>query len=127
MNCPKCVGELQEQTFGKDIVVHRCSTCGGLWCKPDMLLQMHGEWMSEAVLDSGDPRLGKALNEVDDIDCPECGIPLEKTFDDEQVHIWFETCAQCGGLFFDAGEVTDLKFNTFMDRIRALRRGPRPD
>ena len=127
MNCPKCVGELQQQRFGPDIVVHRCSTCSGLWCKPDMLLQMKREWMSEAVLDSGDPRLGKELDELGDIDCPECGISLDKTYDDEQVHIWFETCSRCGGLFFDAGEFTDLKFNTFLDRIRGIRRGPRPD
>jgi len=126
MECPKCPGTLQEKTYGRKIKIHRCSACGGLWCKPDTLLEMKREWMSEAVLDSGDPRLGQQLNRLDDINCPECGVKMDKTFDDKQVHIWYETCSACDGLFLDAGEFSDLKYDTFMDRLRDLVRGRRP-
>lgn len=125
MNCPKCPGTLEPKTYGRKITVHRCSDCGGLFCKPDVLLEMKKEWMSDAVLDSGNPRMGKALDKVGDINCPNCNVPMEKTADERQTHIWFETCPNCSGVFLDAGEFTDLKYDTFMDRIRGLVRGRR--
>ena len=60
------------------------------------------------------------------LECPECGVEMEKTADEKQTHIWYENCGQCGGVFLDAGEFTDLKYDTFMDRIRDLVRGRRP-
>ena len=114
------------KTYGKKILVQRCEDCGGLFCKPDVLLEMKREWMSEIVLDSGDARLGGKLNEVDDINCPECGVGMDKTYDPHQKHIWFEQCEQCEGMYFDAGEFSDLKYDTFIDRIRDLLRGERP-
>ena len=48
MRCPKCPGTLEQKTYGRKITVHRCSDCGGLWCKPEVLLEMKREWMSEA-------------------------------------------------------------------------------
>jgi len=126
MRCPKCPGSLEQKTYGRKITVHRCSDCGGLWCKPEVLLEMKREWMSEAVLDSGDPKLGQALNKLDDIKCPECAAPMDKRSDERQTHIWYESCGSCGGIFLDAGEFTDLKYDTFMDRLRDLVRGRRP-
>ena len=77
MQCPKCPGTLEEKTYGRKISIHRCTDCGGLWCKPDVLLEMKKEWMSEAVLDSGDPKLGDALDKLDNIKCPEDGCEGE--------------------------------------------------
>ena len=125
MQCPKCPGTLEPRTYGRKITVHRCTECGGLWCKPEPLLEMKREWMSEAVLDSGDPKLGKALNQIEDIKCPEDGSLMEKTADDRQTHIWYESCPPCDGMFFDAGEFTDLKYDTLMDRVRDFVRGRR--
>jgi Zn-finger nucleic acid-binding protein len=126
MDCPKCPGTLEPKTYGRKITLHRCSDCGGLFCKPEVLLEMKKEWMSEAVLDAGDPRMGKALDRLDNINCPQCGILMDKTSDPRQTHIWYETCGQCGSMFFDAGEFTDLKYDTLMDRLRGLVRGKRP-
>ena len=127
MNCPKCPGEMITQTYGKKILIKQCDTCGGLFCKPEVLLEMKREWMSDIVLDTGDPRLGSRLNELGDIQCPECAVPMEKTFDAQQKHIWFESCTQCEGMYFDAGEFSDLKYDTFLDRIRDYITGARPD
>lgn len=126
MQCPKCPGTLEKRTYGRKITVHRCNECGGLWCKPEVLIEMKREWMSEAVLDAGDPRLGKQLDKLGDIECPECAVAMDKSHDERQIHIWYERCPQCGGLFFDAGEFTDLKYDTLMDRLRGLVRGQRP-
>lgn len=127
MECPKCPGALEKKTYGRKITVHRCSACGGLWCNPEVLLEMRREWMAEVVLDSGDPRLGQALDKLDDIRCPECDLKMDKTADEKQTHIWFESCPDGHGIFLDAGEFTDLKYDTFMDRIRGALRGKRPN
>jgi Zn-finger nucleic acid-binding protein len=126
MECPKCPGTLETKTYGRKITLQRCSDCGGLWCKPEVLLEMKREWMSEAVLDAGDPRRGRELNKLDDIHCPSCDVLMDKTSDSRQTHIWYESCPQCGNLFFDAGEFTDLKYDTLMDRLRDVVRGKRP-
>lgn len=126
MRCPKCPGTLEPKTYGRKITIHRCSDCGGLLCKPETLLEMKREWMSEAVLDAGDPRMGKALDKLGDIKCPECDTVMDKTADERQTHIWYESCPSCSNIFLDAGEFTDLKYDTLMDRLRGIVRGKRP-
>jgi ribosomal protein L37AE/L43A len=118
---------MEIKTYGRKITLHQCNECGGLFCKPDVLLEMKREWMSDIVLDSGDRRLGQQFNVLGDINCPECGVPMQKTYDRRQTHIWFESCSQCEGMYFDAGEFSDLKYDTFLDRIRDFMRGSRPD
>ncbi len=126
MRCPKCPGTMTTISFGRKISLRRCDKCGGLFCNPDVLLEMKREWMSELVIDSGDPKLGAKLDQLDDINCPECGIAMEKTSDPHQKHIWYERCDQCEGMFFDAGEFSDLKYDTLIDRVRDLVKGSRP-
>ncbi|MEM7077399.1 MAG: zf-TFIIB domain-containing protein [Pseudomonadota bacterium] len=126
MQCPKCPGTLESKTYGRKISVRRCDQCAGMFLKPEVLLEMKREWMSEIVLDSGNPKVGRALNEVDDILCPECAVPMDKTVDAHQTHIWLETCSQCEGLWLDAGEFSDLKYDTLLDRVRDFVTGPRP-
>ena len=127
MRCPKCPGTMEVKTYGRKITVHRCTDCGGLFCKPDVLLEMKREWMSEIVLDSGDARVGEKHDLMGDINCPECGVPMDKVADKAQTHIWFESCAQCEGMYFDAGEFSHMKYDTFVDRIRGFLKGNRPE
>ena len=74
--------------------------------------------------DSGDPSVGKTYNTVRDIKCPRCGKEMEKTSDPKQKHIWYEICHD-HGIFMDAGEFTDFKFESLFDRFRALIKGDR--
>jgi len=124
MKCPKCDGDMVAKTYGRRISLNRCANCQGLFVKPDVLMEMKQEWMSE-VLDMGDRAVGRKLNAVDDIDCPECGTHMDKVSDEKQTHIWYEACPNCDGMFFDAGEFTDLKHDTVLDRLRDLIRGRR--
>ena len=125
MECPKCTGNMHPETYGEQIDVHRCDVCAGLWCKPDALARMKAAWLAEAVLDIGDPRVGVTLDAVGDIQCPEGHGKMENSADSRQRHIWYEECATCGGIYLDAGEFTDLKYDTLMDRVRGLLKGAR--
>ena len=120
MDCPKCVGELLPQKFEGTVVLRRCSDCFGLWVKPDALNELQEAWMSEAVLDIGSPKIGERLNDVKDVACPEGHGAMLKCADAEQVHISYEQCQTCEGIYLDAGEFTDLKFKTPLDFIRGL-------
>lgn len=126
MNCPKCTGTMHKETYGDDICIHKCDVCAGLWCKPEALARMKVEWMAEAVLDTGDPRVGSSLNAIGEINCPEGHGKMEPRSDERQRHIWYEECETCGGVFLDAGEFTDLKHDTLLDRLRGILKGARP-
>jgi Zn-finger nucleic acid-binding protein len=117
---------LRKKTYRDDICLYRCDVCAGLWVKPDALEKMKNAWMAEAVLDIGDPQIGNDLNDVDDIDCPEGHGKMFKTEDLRQQHIWFEQCLTCHGVFLDAGEFTDLKYETLLDFVRGMLKGSRP-
>ena len=118
MWCPKCEGNMEEQAYGES-KAHRCTQCKGLWFAPNDLEHMKDAWMSE-FLDSGDPVVGKKYNAIDDIPCPVCGEKMRKETDAQQKHIWYESCPAGHGIFFDAGEFTDWKYDTLMDRFRAF-------
>lgn len=118
---------MHDEMYGDDIHIHRCEVCAGLWVKPDALDKMKSTWMAEAALDIGSPKIGSDLNSVDDINCPEGHGKMAKRVDERQPHIWYEQCLTCQGIYLDAGEFTDLKFETPLDRIRSMLAGKRPD
>ena len=90
-----------------------------------MLSETFAQWMAESFLDVGAPSLGKKYDKIDDIDCPVCGVGMDKIEDPVQTHIWMESCPKCARVFLDAGELTDLKYETFSDKFKNLLKGKR--
>ena len=82
---------------------------------------------SESDIDIGDKATGKGFDEVHDIDCPVCDVPMSRARDAEQSHIWVEVCDRCNGIFFDAGELSDLKYKTMADWVRGRVKSKRAD
>ncbi|MEM7099717.1 MAG: hypothetical protein AAF541_15730 [Pseudomonadota bacterium] len=78
--------------------------------------------MSEAIVDVGNPKIGQRLDRLENINCPEGHGPMVRCSDEDQRHVWYETCEICNGVFLDAGEFTDLKFKTLLDWVRGLFR-----
>ena len=78
-------------------------------------------------IDIGDPRQGEACNQVDRIACPVCEgrRPLVRMVDPQQPHIWFESCQNCYGRFYDAGEFKDFAEHDFHDLILDWNAKPR--
>ena len=124
MECPKCSGELERKST-ETITLDRCNSCMGLLITPEMLNEMLITPASEGLLDTGSPHLGKKYDAVDDIDCPICSITMSKIVDPIQTHIWMEECPKCLRIWLDAGEFSDLKFDTFSDKIKNLLKGKR--
>ncbi|MDH5738024.1 MAG: zf-TFIIB domain-containing protein [Gammaproteobacteria bacterium] len=118
MDCPKCQGKMEEISYGRDLVVDRCTHCQGLWFDTGEAEALKGKWMSDALIDTGDPALGRKYNDITKpVRCPRCEAVMIRTNDKRQPHIIYELCEE-HGLFFDAGEFKDYKYETFIDKIR---------
>ena len=125
MQCPKCEGEMEEVRYGAgDRVINRCTECGGMFFKPEDLTRLKNTYKAD-ILDSGSIRKGRQFNKVDDINCPQCGTQMDKVSDEKQTHIWYESCPAGCGVYFDAGELTDLSQDTFTDVIKGWITGRR--
>ena len=116
MDCPKCNAAMEATTYGgHHTTIDRCTGCGGLWFDLGEAESLRGEWMSE-VLDSGDVSVGRANDKITDCNCPRCGKKMEHFQDASQPHIGYEACTE-HGMYFDAGEFTDYKYETLLERI----------
>lgn len=117
MQCPKCDSAMTPAIY-RSSTVHRCTSCAGLWFEPldhELLKDM-----AEQV-DSGDTEVGKQYNRVDRIECPKCANwPLIRMVDAQQPHIWFESCKNCYGRFYDAGEFRDFAEHTLVEFFEDL-------
>ena len=101
-----------------------CTGCAGIWF--DMLEEETLKMLSGAeVIDTGEARSGARLNQTGNIKCPKCAVAMLRMVVDDQPHIWYESCPVCYGTWFDAGEFTDYKQETFMDKIRDVLAGER--
>ena len=119
MNCPKCKSEFEKIDY-QGIEVDRCKECKGIWfdfLEHEKLKELQG---SESI-DIGNPKKGKEYNKTDKIDCPICRTQMIKMVDNQQPHIWYESCSSCNGVFFDAGEFTDFKELTIADFFKSLK------
>ena len=119
MDCPKCSASMEEHTLSTlkgGVTVDRCTKCKGMWFDLGEAEALKDKWMSDYV-DDGDPTVGKEHNKIRDIDCPRCGKRMNLMSDPVQSHIKYEACEE-HGLYFDAGEFTDYKYETLMDIFR---------
>ena len=119
MQCPKCHELMEEKTLSTlhgGVTVDRCTGCHGIWFDVGEAEALREKWMSEYV-DSGNPEIGRAHNDIRDINCPRCDKPLAHLNDPVQSHIQYEACDE-HGMYFDAGEFTDYKYETLMDIFR---------
>jgi PAT family beta-lactamase induction signal transducer AmpG len=118
MRCPKCRADMEiVEVEGQE--VDRCLECHGLWFDAgEMEILAHGS--AAAALDTGTSREGRLYNVIEDYRCPRCGGHMERKVDPRQTHIWYETCGDCAGSFFDAGEFRDLAEHSVTDFFKSL-------
>ena len=118
MRCPKCRSDMHEIEIN-GTVIDRCRACNGLWFDEGELAALENS-DAAAEIDIGEASTGKQHNLIDQYRCPRCGGRMEKKVDQQQQHIWYETCVDCKGSFFDAGEFRDLAQVTISDFFKRL-------
>lgn len=115
MNCPKCAGGMQ-QLVHQGVEIERCRECAGLWFdafEHEELKELSGSERIDSAPRATKPGGGTGL-------CPKDRQPLFHMVVAGQPHIAIETCGFCHGVFFDAGEFSDFKEETYGERLRIL-------
>jgi len=118
MLCPKCRCDMQEINIDGTLV-DRCTSCNGIWFDEGEVEALSTNEAATAI-DTGKAAVGKQHNLIDNYRCPRCGGHMDKKVDPQQQHIWYETCLDCNGSFFDAGEFRDLAQETISDFFKGL-------
>jgi PAT family beta-lactamase induction signal transducer AmpG len=118
MRCPKCRCDMAQIDI-EGTIIDRCTRCSGIWFDEGELEAMKN-LQAATEIDTGEAGLGKQYNAIDHYRCPRCGGHMDKKVDAQQRHIWYETCVECNGSFFDAGEFRDLAQVTVSDFFKRL-------
>ena len=118
MRCPKCRADMEQINY-EGTEVDRCSYCSGIWFD-DGELELLSNKKAATAIDTGAHERSKNFNQLDEYDCPRCGGEMIRKVDPQQTHIWYESCGECNGSFFDAGELLDLSEHTISDYFKRL-------
>jgi len=118
MRCPKCRSDM-EQIVYEGVEIDRCHTCHGIWFDAGEMDQLRNR-KAAAVIDDGKVSTGIEYNQIEDYRCPRCGGVMDRKVDPQHQHIRYETCTECDGSFFDAGEFRDLSQLTISDYFKRL-------
>lgn len=121
ISCP-ADGAVMSKVSLSGVTVDHCPSCGGIWLDGGEL---------RAILDAG--RGGRAqvdaLEELGGVEpevrpqpllCPRDRQRMSVHRDPKQDHIEFDLCPKCGGVFFDAGELSDLTRHTLAERVMGM-------
>ena len=118
MQCPKCAAAMAKVTF-EGVEVDRCTGCQGLWF--DMLEHEDLKALSGSeAIDTGSAEAGRKHDAQRRITCPVCAQPMIAMVVAGQPHIAYEACTVCYGVYFDAGEFTDFRVETFAESWRSV-------
>lgn len=120
MDCPKCIGKLQEKTIvahqmhenkqlqgaglSFDLELNQCFVCGGVWFDKGELQK----YMSEGFTALDAPGIGSGLDDKFDKKkgkCPLCQHEMAQATLPEIPQIQIDTCQKCGGLWLDSTEI----------------------
>jgi Zn-finger nucleic acid-binding protein len=112
------MNERTMRTLQGPVTFDQCSSCHGFWFDTGEAEMLKDTWRPDFI-DIGDPKKGKELDKVRDINCPRCHKQMDKVTDPKQRHIHLETCKE-HGVFMDAGEFRDYKNETLADVFRGV-------
>jgi PAT family beta-lactamase induction signal transducer AmpG len=118
MRCPKCRADMEQIDY-EGTEIDRCTICSGIWFDVGEIDILRDK-QAAAAIDTGDAKLGKQSNTMDNYQCPRCSGAMVKVVDPKQSHIWYETCSSCHGSYLDAGELRDLSTTAISDFFKSL-------
>lgn len=116
MNCPKCANELKALE-GFSFSASKCQGCGGIWFK-EASHELAKQLVDAKDIDNSETNSASAYNLIRDVNCPDCSVKMIKMVDPKQLNIELESCPDCYGTFFDAGEFADYSEFTLIERVQ---------
>ncbi len=119
MSCPKCRRAMEAVTF-EEIIVDRCTACGGLWFDVMEQRRLKDRPGSEAIDTAPAQPSGAAHPPAAAMICPCCNVPMTRLKDVDRRDIEYEYCTICNGAFFDGGEFRQYKDSSFLGSLRHL-------
>lgn len=119
IECPKCRGRMTRLTTG-DLSVDRCGACGGLWLDALELERVIAAAGQAEKIDKGPTTVSDRMDGRRQIACPRDKSPLIAMSDPRQLHVRYEKCTVCGGVFLDGGELQDLAEFNLLERLRTM-------
>ena len=125
--CPRCQTKMTDTVSllesGGGLPVKGCSNCGGFiadYSGAEQLIQGSGNMQSSKEIKSS----GVSVNAHKELsgNCPVCegkfeAIPLNFELTDETIYL--DQCAECGGIWFDKGELMEI-FNNAVKEAMAV-------
>lgn len=117
MKCPKCNNPMPEVTQDT-VTFNKCSGCHGLWFQDESLAAAMKTKGIANKIDDEQTNSALAYNATRDINCPECTKKMIKMTDMGQLHIQYECCHYCNGVFFDSGEFKDAASFSLAERVK---------
>lgn len=123
ISCPKDGEPMHRITLG-EVAIDRCPACAGVWLdrgeldalKRTMLKDEHRRTLDQLdTLGVDEP-----AERPQPLLCPRDRSRMSVHRDPAQPHVEIDACPRCGGLFFDAGELSDLTEFTLGERLRSL-------
>jgi Zn-finger nucleic acid-binding protein len=120
LRCP-ADGNLMTRLAMKTVSIDHCAKCGGIWLDARELSAVMAVGGATGVDQGPVGRTDKGFA-PGGRNCPRDKAALRKATDPDQPHVELDLCGECGGVFLDAGELSDLSELTLRERIgRFLR------
>ena len=125
MKCPACNESLQLFQAG-EVELDACSDgCGGVWFDAGELSSFdeQHELSTHEILSLAKQKEGMKPPTGQQRDCPRCDTEvLVRQFIDTNHEIEIDQCWGCGGVWFDLGEINQLRdqFQTYEDRAASV-------
>jgi Zn-finger nucleic acid-binding protein len=104
----------------EECVIDRCDKCFGIWLDKGERLKLIADKRRTDMIDIGALAEKPEEPEATEARCPRDGEMLERRQHPDQKHIHFGQCANCGGSFFDAGDLRDLSRLSISDLVKNL-------
>jgi uncharacterized protein len=119
MACPKCQAPMSVVMAG-EVAADRCTACAGVWLDALELDKLLEARKTARHVDVGVEADRQTLPRQKTYLCPRDRSHLIVLTDRSQRHVKYESCTVCGGIFLDAGELTDLDEVTLGEWFRTF-------
>jgi Zn-finger nucleic acid-binding protein len=104
-DCPKCKKPtLSNFNTSEGVVVDFCEECFGIWFDKNELAHY-----IELSVDIPEIKEMKKSARKTGLVCPKCNSGLEEIPFSSKTDILVDRCGNCGGIFFDAGEIIEAE------------------